>query len=82
MNIKLYTNNVLTHELNLLVDGHLLDALMHIVHNHLKFDYIIVDDNDKISSCQFRKYVQTINDFCRRMNGWWYDNLEAELLAW
>ena len=82
MNIKLYTNNVLTHELTLIVEGHLLDALMHIVRNHLKFDYIIVDDSDKISSCQFRKYVQTINDYCRKVGGYWYDNLNDELLAW
>ena len=82
MNIKLYTNNVLTHELTLIMEGRLLDALMHIVRKHLKFDYIIIDDEDKISSCQFRRYVTTINDYCKKVCGYWYDNLEAELSAW
>ena len=82
MNVKLYTNNVITHELNLFIDGRLLDALMHIVHDHLDFDYIIVDDEDKIDKCQFRRYIRTINDYCRKVCGYWYENIEEALKEW
>ena len=50
----------------------LLDGLIYIRDN-VAFDHIVVDEETTVHAHEFVRYLRTINDYCRRVCGYYYD---------
>lgn len=77
--VELYINGKRVQEF---IFYNLLDGLMYIMRNNIKFDYIVVDNETRVSRCQFRRYIQTINEHCWKIYGYMCTTLNEELRQW
>jgi hypothetical protein len=50
----------------------LLDGLVWIFRNKIDFDVLRVDDT-VVSKCQFRRYLETVNNYYKRVYGTHYE---------
>ena len=71
--VEVFLNNTKTHEFCF---HNLLDGLVYIHREGLKFDYIIVDE-ETVEYSEFNGYLVSVNEFCRDMYGSWYENLDV-----
>lgn len=51
----------------------LLDGLVYLERQYQEFDYIIIDDDRKVYFDALSSYIDSVNEFCKKVYGYYYD---------